>query len=77
MPSPSLSDFDDPPFNERPDLTPYNIHLTKNTKQKLKYSAFDNLVSISQTGKIKGTKMSGKIKGPNPADLPPISVQVL
>lgn len=62
-----LPDFDDLPFNERPDLTPYIIHLTKNSKQKDKQSAFENLVSILKTGRIKGTKISGKIKGPNPA----------
>lgn len=67
MPAFSLPDFDDLPFNERPDLTPYIIHLTKNTKQKDKYSAFDNLISILKTGKIIGTKVSGKIKGPHPA----------
>ena len=67
MPLVRYPDFDDLPFNERPDLTPYIVHLTKNTKQKNKKSAFDNLVSILKTGKIIGTKITGKIKGPNPA----------
>jgi hypothetical protein len=67
MPLVALPDFDDLPFNERPDLTPYIIHLTKNSKQKDKRSAFDNLVNILKAGRIKGTKISGKIKGPSPA----------
>jgi hypothetical protein len=68
MPIPStLPDFEDLPFNERPDLTPYIVHLTKNSKTQDSYSAFDNLVSILKTGKIIGTKISGKIKGPHPA----------
>lgn len=28
-----LPEFEDLPFYERPDLTPYLVHLTKNTKQ--------------------------------------------
>lgn len=67
MPHAHLPDFEDLPFNERPDLTPYIVHLTKNTRQKNKMSAFDNLVNILKTGKIIGTKITGKIKGPNPA----------
>jgi hypothetical protein len=27
-------EFEDLPFYERPDLTPYLVHLTKNTKQE-------------------------------------------
>ena len=62
-----LPQFDELPFNARPDLTPYLIHLTKNTK-KDKYSGFDNLVSILQTGEIWGSDSSqGFIKGPNRA----------
>ncbi|MGI0015938.1 MAG: hypothetical protein ACREBU_21165 [Nitrososphaera sp.] len=57
--------FEDLPFYERPDLTPYLIHLTKNTEAEDEYSAFDNLVNILQTGKIWATKTF--IKGPNPA----------
>lgn len=57
--------FEDLPFYERPDLTPYLIHLTKNTKASDENSAFDNLVSILKTGKIWGGQ--GFIKGPNRA----------
>ena len=39
------------PFFERPDLTPYLIHLTKNTKADDDFSAFQNLISILQAGK--------------------------
>lgn len=61
-------DFDDLPFFERPDLTPYLIHLTKNTRGQDDHSAFQNLVSILKTGRIMGsTSESGFIKGPNPA----------
>ena len=64
----SLPEFDDLPFNVRPDLTPYLIHLTKNTKERDRYSAFDNLVSILMNGEIFGsTTQSGFIKGKNPA----------
>ncbi|MDI3812019.1 hypothetical protein QK414_29270 [Pseudomonas aeruginosa] len=56
------------PFLERPDLSPFIIHLTKNTKADDGYSAFDNLVSILKTGKIWGSnKEKGFIKGPNKA----------
>jgi hypothetical protein len=57
-------DFEDLPFFERPDLTPYLIHLTKNTKATDDYSAFENLVNILQKGKIFGSKKEkGFIKG--------------
>ncbi|UVM20039.1 hypothetical protein [Pseudomonas wadenswilerensis] len=56
------------PFIERPDLSPFLIHLTKNTKADDGCSAFDNLVRILKTGKIWGsTKEKGFIKGPNKA----------
>jgi hypothetical protein len=55
------------PLYERPDLSPYLVHLTKNTKNKDGYSAFDNLKSILGTGQINKTGRSGSIKGPNPA----------
>jgi hypothetical protein len=65
MPRP---DFEDLPFFKRPDLTPYLIHLTKNTKADDDYSAFENLVSILQNGKIFGSKKEkGFIKGPHRA----------
>jgi hypothetical protein len=60
-------EFEDLPFFERPDLTPYVIHLTKNTEASDDYSAFDNLVSILQTGEIWGSDKKGFVKGPNPA----------
>ena len=41
-----LPDFEDLPFYERPDPTPYIIHLTKNTKADDNHTAFNNLVSI-------------------------------
>jgi hypothetical protein len=65
MPFPA---FDELPFNERPDLSPYLIHLTKNTKALDGYSAYDNLVHILQIGRINGSKPSqGMIKGTNRA----------
>jgi hypothetical protein len=63
-----MPNFEDLPFFERPDLTPYLIHLTKNTKASDDFSAFENLVSILQTGKVRGSdKEKGFIKGPNRA----------
>ncbi len=49
-------DFENLPFHERPDLTPYIIHLTKNTERDDGYSGFDNLVNILQEGEIWGTE---------------------
>ncbi|MCA6518237.1 MAG: DUF2971 domain-containing protein [Pseudanabaena sp. M135S2SP2A07QC] len=65
----SRLEFEDLPFDERPDLTPYLIHLTKRTKnQDGCYDAFENLVRILKTGKIWGsTSGSGFIKGTNSA----------
>jgi len=61
-------EFEDLPFDTRPDLTPYIIHLTKNTKTKNGHTAFDNLVGILKRGEIMGsTTKSGFIKGPTPA----------
>lgn len=54
--------YSDLPFRDRPDLTPYLIHLTKNTKED-KYSAYDNLISILKSGEIWGSDNSGFIKG--------------
>ena len=60
--------FNELPFNARPDLTPYLLHMTKNTKADDAYSAFDNLVSILKTGEIWGSDSSkGFIKGYNRA----------
>lgn len=65
MPTP---EFEDLPFQERPDLTPYLIHLTKNTISEDEYSAFDNLLSILMGGIIWGSNsQKGFIKGPNKA----------
>jgi hypothetical protein len=56
------------PFFERPDLSPFLIHLTKNTKAQDEYSAYDNLVNILETGEIWGSDTKkGFIKGPNTA----------
>ncbi len=63
-----LPQFDDLPFNSRPDLTPYLLHLTKNTKAEDGFSAYQNLVSILKTGEIFASNSSkGFIKGPNAA----------
>ena len=77
----SLPKFKDLPFDERPDLTPYLIHLTKNTEQKDNYTAFDNLVNILEDGKIWGSNATGFIKGPNEAtsfmDVPFIALKYI
>ncbi|WP_316159392.1 hypothetical protein [Bradyrhizobium sp. SZCCHNRI3042] len=60
----SLPAFDDLPFNQRPDLTPYLIHLTKNTESQNDRTAYDNLESILESGTIRGSRPSqGMIKG--------------
>ena len=55
--------FRELPFQERPDLTPFLIHLTKNTKEKDGCSAYDNLVNILKSGQISGSSGRGFIKG--------------
>jgi hypothetical protein len=56
------------PFFERPDLSPYLIHLTRNTVEDDGFTAYDNLVSILGLGEIHGsTSKSGFIKGTSPA----------
>jgi hypothetical protein len=63
-----MPEFEDLPFFERPDLSPYLVHLTKNTRADDDYSAHNNLVSILMSGKIFGSeKKKGFIKGPNSA----------
>jgi len=53
------------PFLERPDLSPFIVHLTKASATG---SAFDNLLSILEDGEIHGSsKTKGFIKGPNKA----------
>ena len=63
-----MPEFEDLPFFERPDLSPYLVHLTKNTRKDDDYSAYNNLVSILMNGKIfaSGTR-KGFIKGPTSA----------
>lgn len=64
----SLPQFDDLPFNARPDLTPYLIHLTKNTQAEDEYSAMANLRNILESGEIWGSDTAkGFIKGPHKA----------
>jgi len=63
-----MPEFEELPFDVRPDLSPYIVHLTKNTKKEDKYSAYDNLISILKTGEVWGSdKKKGFIKGPNKA----------
>ena len=59
--------FEELPFDVRPDLSKFLIHLTKNSKDEDEYTAFDNLVHILKTGKIWGSDKIGFIKGPNKA----------
>jgi hypothetical protein len=60
----ALPDFDELPFNIRPDLTPYLLHLTKNTKEDDDCSAYENLINILKTREIWGSSpRKGMIKG--------------
>lgn len=59
-------EFEDLLFFERPDLTPYLIHLTKNTKADDDYSAYNNLVNILLTGKIWGSEKRATIHQGSP-----------
>ena len=75
-------DFSELPFSERPDLSPYLVHLTKNTKAEDDRSAYENLLSILRCQKIWGSDTkSGFIKGPNAAacfmDVPFASLKYL
>jgi hypothetical protein len=64
----ALPTFDELPFNSRPDLTPYLIHLTKYTQAADEYSAYENLVSILKSGEIWGSgRKKGFVKGPRKA----------
>ena len=45
-----MAEYEDLPFDVRPDLSPYITHLTKNTRAKDEFSAFENLISILQGG---------------------------
>ena len=63
-----MAEFESLPFDTRPDLSPYIIHLTKNTIAQDKYSAFDNLVNMLEKGEIWGSdRETGFIKGPDKA----------
>ncbi|MBF0877662.1 hypothetical protein HKD21_12520 [Gluconobacter cerevisiae] len=62
-----MTTFSELPFNSRPDLTPYLLHMTKNTKSIGGQSAFKNLINILKSGKIIGSGNRGFIKGPNKA----------
>ena len=55
-------DDDNLPFNIRPDLTPYLVHLTKKADGN---SALSNLIEILRTGVIQGT--NSYIRGPRKA----------
>ena len=55
------------PFVERPDLSPYLVHLTRNTGQADNHSAYDNLVNILEKAEIRGSGSAGYVKGPNKA----------
>ena len=58
-------EFVDLPFFQRPDLSPYLIHLTRESIEEDEYSAFDNLENILLEGKIRASsKEKGFIKGP-------------
>ena len=59
-----MKKFDELPFDTRPDLTPYLIHLTKTLDNN---SAFNNLVSILKEGKIRGSSADGYIRSPHTA----------
>ena len=60
-----MTEFEDLPFDKRPDLSPYISHMTKSLDN---YSAFDNLVNILKEGKIWASdKTRGFIKGQNEA----------
>jgi hypothetical protein len=64
----TMAEYENLPFDVRPDLSPYITHLTKNTQKEDDYSAFENLISILQGGEIFGSSTTkGFIKGPNKA----------
>lgn len=63
-----MRDSNNLPFLERPDLSPFLVHLTKNTKIENGCSAFDNLVNILRKGVVRGSDTTkGFIKGPHGA----------
>lgn len=75
-------DFDELPFDERPDLTPYLLHLTKNSREDDGRSAFDNLLNILRTGKVRGSSsrrgfVKGRVRAACLMDLPFFSLKYL
>lgn len=76
---PSSKDAAELPFLERPDLTPFLVHLTKNTESQDEFSAFDNLVNILREGKVWGSSRKGFVRGPHSAacfmDIPFLSLK--
>ena len=60
--------FDELPFRDRPDLSPYLFHFTKNSENDDEFTAFGNLCHILKSGEIWGSDSSkGFVKGPNKA----------
>lgn len=55
------TDTNDLPFFERPDLSPFLVHLTRRTPDGK--SAMQNLISILKDGYLKGSDARGYIKG--------------
>lgn len=51
------------PFFERPDLSPFLVHLTRRSEKPKKNSAFENLISILKDGYIKSSGPDGYVKG--------------
>lgn len=51
-------------YSERPDLSPFLVHLTRRSERR---SAYQNLLNILKTGRILGSDHSGFIRGPNKA----------
>ena len=47
----ALPEFEDLPFYDRPDLTPYLVHLTKNSKKEDGFSAFEKSCEHSRRRK--------------------------
>lgn len=62
-----MPNFEDLPFDERPDLTPYIVHLTKRSDSD-GFTAYRNLINILRTGRLWGSDSeSGFIKGEHKA----------
>lgn len=64
----NMAEFEDLPFDVRPDLSPFLVHLTKNTKKEDDFSAFQNLIHMLKSGEVWGSDTKkGFIKGPHKA----------